>query len=100
MNTKTAIISLQGLAIMDKPKFLKTVEYNDEKQLIDHLKDLQRGYHEKGDGSPKIKRLEQEINGKIRKAIDCYGEHSDWHYVALLGYRFNSDSGKPYEILH
>ena len=98
-NMKTAIISIHGLQGIDKPKRVKTVQFEDEKQLIAHLKELQKGYHEAGDGRPTIERHESTVDGKKRRVIECFSHHTDFRHVALIGFKFKPEAGLPFEIL-
>lgn len=97
---KTAVIVWHGFPGIDKPESIKTVQYEDEKQLKAELKRLQGGYSEKGDPKPKIELHELIENGKTRRVIDCNSFHTDFHYVALIGFKIKPEFNKPYEILN
>lgn len=80
-----ALITLSGLAF-DIPTSVTNVEYEDEKQLITKLKELQSAYSADGSDRPKIKKLKvpsKQSPGKMRNVIDCYTE-ADWHHVAHI----------------
>lgn len=79
-----ALITLNGLPQIDKPQSILNVEYDDEKQLISKLKDLQSGYSLSGRDKPEISTMElpsKKYPGKKRKVIDC-STYADWHHVA------------------
>lgn len=81
-----ALITLNGIASIDKPQNLLNVEYNDEKQLIAKLKDMQSGYSLDVRDKPKISRFDvpsKQYPGKTRKVIDC-STYADWHHVAHI----------------
>lgn len=80
-----ALITLAGL-VFDKPTSVVNVEYDNEKQLIAKLKELQLGYSVDGRDKPKINRLQvpsKQYPGKMRNIIDC-STYADWHHVAHL----------------
>lgn len=78
-----ALITLNGLPNIDKPKSIVNVSYNDEKQLIVKLKALQAGYSFDGRDKPKIKRYKVPGKNGLRSIIDCFTD-ADWHYVAHI----------------
>lgn len=82
-----SLITLNGLASIDNPKSILNVEYDDEKQLIAKLKELQGAYCLDGKDKPKIARHSvpsKQYPGKMRKVIDC-STQADWHHVAHIG---------------
>jgi hypothetical protein len=99
---KSAAIYLHGIAaIGDKRKAIKTVKYDDEKMLISHLKELQKGYCEEGtrERSKITKHTIPRKEGGLRIVIDCHTS-ADWHHVAYIGCSIKPESGKPVEILN
>src|SRR5580765_3912479 len=80
-----ALITLAGLPF-DKPTSLLNLEYDNEKQLISKLKNLQSGYSQDYRDPPKIEKKQvpsKQYPGKMRNVIDCYTD-SDWHHVAHI----------------
>jgi hypothetical protein len=93
-----ALITLNGIPQIDKPQSILNVEYNDEKQLINKLKDMQSGYSLDGRDKPKISRFDlpsKKYPGKTRKVIDC-STFADWHHVAHVNV---SSPSVPTEII-
>lgn len=81
-----ALITLNGLAAIDKPKNLMNIECENEAQLITKLKELQGGYSLDGKDKPKIAKHtipSAKYPGKMRKVIDC-STYADWHHVAHI----------------
>jgi len=89
---KTAAIYLHGLARIDKPEPVQTVKYKEDKQLIAHLLELQRGYCEAD--KPKIDYHMVPHKDSFRQVIDCHSE-ADFHHVAQVGFRLKSTTNKP-----
>lgn len=81
-----ALITLNGLPGIDKPKNLMNIQCKSEAQLIDKLKELQSGYSLDGKDKPRIDRHNvpsKQYPGKSRKVIDC-STYSDWHHIAHI----------------
>lgn len=82
-----ALITLNGIPLIDTPKSVLNVEYDSEDQLISKLKQMQSGYSLDERDKPKIKRFDvpsKKDPSKMRKVIDC-SSYADWHHVAHIG---------------
>lgn len=91
-----AAIYVYGIPGIDKPEAQKTVIYNKEIELINHLKKLQAGYLV--DEIPKDKvRVNKVIHPKTGKTItECYS-NSDYKYVVFIGWTLKPEANKPVE---
>lgn len=91
----TAAIYLHGVPGVDTPEAIKTVQYTDIANLKAHLKTLQAGYCDDGE-KPKVEQHKNPKNGKT--VLNCFSD-SDWHYVAMCGFKIKDSVGKPVEIV-
>jgi hypothetical protein len=89
---KSAAIYLHGLPGIDKPEPVQTIIYNEDKQLLTALVELQKGYCE-GD-KPKIDYHMVPHKDGFRQVIDCHSD-ADFHYVAQTGFRLKATANKP-----
>ena len=81
-----ALITLNGIAAIDKPVSVMNIECANEKQLVTKLKELQSAYSIDGKDRPKIQKFNiptKKDPSKTRKVIDC-STQADWHHVAHI----------------
>jgi len=82
-----ALITLNGNPLIDTPTSVLNVEYDNERQLVAKLKEMQSGYSLDNKDKPKISRFKvpsKKDPSKMRTVIDC-STYADWHHVAHIG---------------